>query len=222
MNTNTLARIATAGVGAFFVIMYLAFPLIQPDLNPIERWGSEYAVGTMGWLMKAAFFCLGTGVLALALGLARGLDPEARSRIGIVLLLIASIGFYASGVFDADLQILSENPPPRWVEGPPSPEGLRHILAGFVAFLGLMPGAGIVSRRLRLAGRLQGVYRWLRALSWLNPVAFVGLLVIFEPRGLDGLGQRIFIVIFISWLLLAAHGLAKEAFADPSLTGRSV
>lgn len=39
MNTNTLARIATAGVGAFFVIMYLAFPLIQPELNPIERWG---------------------------------------------------------------------------------------------------------------------------------------------------------------------------------------
>lgn len=217
MNTNTLARIAIAGVGAFFVIMYLAFPLIQPELNPIERFGSEYSVGTMGWLMKTAFFCLGTGVVALALGMAKGLDPEARSGTGIVLLLIAALGFCLSGVFDGGLQVLNENPPPRWVPGPSSTENVAHDLAGLVTFFCLMPGAGIVSRRLRRAGRLLGIYRWLRALSWLNPVAFVAFLVIFLPRGLPGLGQRIFIVIFLSWLLLAAHGLAKEAFAAPSL-----
>lgn len=218
MNTNNLARFAMAGVGAFFVIMYLAFPLIQPELNPIERFGSEYSIGTMGWLMKTAFFSLGAGVAALALGMARALDPAARSGTGIVLLLIAALGFFLSGVFDTDLQILNDNPPPRWVEGPSSPERVAHDLAGLVSLFSLMTGAGIVSRRLRKAGRLQGVYRWLRALSWLNPVAFVGFVVIFVPQGLAGLGQRIFIVVFLSWILIAARGLAEDAFAAPILT----
>ena len=215
MNTNTLARIATAGVSAFFVIMYIAFLFIQPELNPLERWGSEYAVGPMGWLMVTAFVCLATAIAALALGMARGLDGHSRSRIGIVLLAIAALGILLGGVFDSDPQVLNENPPPRWVEpSTPTPEGTGHILAGIVAFFTLMPGAFVISRRLHRAGRLGGGYQWLRYLSWLAPVAFVAIMVVLEPRGLEGLGQRIFLAIILVWMLLAARGLGTGAFAS--------
>ena len=84
--TSTCAHVATIGVTAFVTIMYVAFLFIRPELNPLERYGSEYAVGRMGWLMVTGFICLATSVAALALGLAMGLDRHARSRIGIVLM----------------------------------------------------------------------------------------------------------------------------------------
>lgn len=213
--TSTCAHVATIGVTAFVAIMYVAFLFIQPELNPLERYGSEYAVGRMGWLMATAFVCLATAIAALALGLARGLDRHARSRIGVVLMSIAALGILFSGVFDANLQVLNENPPPRWVEPPtPTPEGIGHILAGIGAFFALMPGAIVISQRLHRAGRLGGGYRWLRYLSWLAPVAFVAMVAVLEPRGLEGLGQRVFLAIILGWMLLTAHGLKTGAFSS--------
>ena len=76
-----------------------------------------------------------------------------------------------------------------------------------------MPGAGLVSRRLRIAGRLHGGYRWLRYLSWLVPAAFIAMFAVFAPYGLTGLGQRIFLALFFLWLIIAARGLETGAFS---------
>ena len=40
-------RITIAGTVFFFSVMYIAFVFIQPELNPIHRFGSEYSVGRM-------------------------------------------------------------------------------------------------------------------------------------------------------------------------------
>lgn len=212
----TYARFTIVGAGFFFIVMFVAFPFIQPELDPLERWGSEYAAGRLGSLMVTAFAFLAIGVAALGLGLAAGLDPEARSRAGNVLLLVAAVGFLGSGVFVTDLQVLNENPPPRWVEPPPSPEMIGHLLSSLVAFLGLLPAAGLISRRLRLAGRLRGGYRWLRILAWAMPLGLLAVMFYFEPRGIEGLGQRIFIAMMLAWLLIAAQGLRKGAFGPTS------
>lgn len=95
---------------------------------------------------------------------------------------------------------------------PPSDEQILHAAAGLVAFFGLVPGAGLVSCRLRVAGRLSGSYRWLRPLSWLMPVRFIAMAVVFHPRGFAGLGQRIFLVLAFTWVILAARGLAEVPF----------
>lgn len=216
LGSTRYAQIAIAGTVFFIVVMYVAFVFIQPELNPLHRFGSEYAVGRMGWLMKAAFFCWSGGLLALALGMLDGLDAEARSRVGIGLVAIAALGILVSGLFDSDLQVLNSDPPPLWVEPPASEEQKIHALGGLVAFFALMPGAGLVTRRLRLAGRLSGGHRWLRPLSWSIPLAFVAFAVVFVPRGLAGLGQRIFLALLLAWILLCAHGLATDAFsAEP-------
>lgn len=216
----TYARLTIGGTAFIIFVMFVAFSFIQPELNPLYRFGSEYAAGRMGWLMKLAFFIWGASIFAFGLAMAKGLDPEARSRIGITLFMIAAIGIFLSGVFNSDLQVLNENPPPRWVEPPASDSEKMHIIGGLVAFLGMMPGAGLVSRRLRRAGRLHGAYRWLRYLSYVFPVTFVAFVAVFAPRGLAGLGQRIFLAPLFGWLLLAARGVATGVFS-PDLRPRS-
>jgi hypothetical protein len=207
------SRIAEGGTVFFFVVMYFAFLFIQPELNPLYRFGSEYAAGRMGWLMKLAFFCWAAGLLAFAAAMAKGLDSEARSRVAIGLFLLAGVGVALAGVFDGDLQIRNENPPPRWVEPPPSNEQMRHAVAGLVAFFSIMPGAILVSRRLRAAGRLHGRYRWLHLLSWLLPATFVAMVAVFVPSGLAGLGQRVFLILVFTWIVVVARGLGTGAFS---------
>lgn len=208
------ARMAIAATAFFFIVMFVVFLFIQPELNPLYRFGSEYAVGRLGWLMKLNFFVWGTGLLAFAFAIANGLDPEAKSQIAIVLFAVAGAGIVFSGVFDSDLQVLNENPPPRWIEPPVSAEQKLHAIGGLVAFFSLMLGAGLMSRRLRISGRLSGGYRWLRYLSWLMPFAFILFATLFVPAGFAGLGQRLFIALVLAWLIVAARGLEKGAFSS--------
>lgn len=58
MDSNAVgyARVAIATTIFFFVVMFIAFLFIQPEFNPLHRYGSEYAVGRMGWLMKLNFY----------------------------------------------------------------------------------------------------------------------------------------------------------------------
>lgn len=208
------ARVAFLTTLVFFAVMYLAFLLIQPDVNPLHRFGSEYAVGRMGWLMKLAFFCWGTGLVAFSLALAKGLDREARSRIGIVLFAIAGVGIVLSGVFDSVLQVFDEGPPPRWVEpSQQTNEEQLHNLVGLIAFFSFIFATVLVSRRLSIADRLHGGYRWLRYLSWLVPAAFIAMVAVFIPYGLAGLGQRVFLAVLFLWLIIVARGLETGAFS---------
>ena len=98
------------------------------------------------------------------------------------------------------------------MEAPASSDQVKHAIAGLVAFFSLLPGIGLVSRRLRKAGRLSGAYRYLRHLSWLVPALFITSILLLGPIGLTGLGQRIFIASVFTWIILAAHGLARGAF----------
>lgn len=221
--TNTLkskfllARVALFGTIFYVIVMYVAFMFIQPDLNPLYRYNSEYSVGRMGWLNKLAFFVWGTGLLALAFAMARGLDKAARSKTAMILFIIGAIGVSLAGVFDSDLQVLNENPPPVWVEAPPSHEQMLHAGAGMVALLSLMVGAGFATRRLRLAGRLGPKYRLMRLLAWLTPISFITFMFFFAPIGLTGLGQRIFLGFMFAWQIMAAYGLSTGAFIDAAV-----
>ncbi len=213
-STVISARIAIAGIIFYAFVMYVAFAFIQPELNPMYRFGSEYSVGRMGWLMKLAFFVWSGGLMAFAFAMVKGLDAESRSYTAIVLFAIGALGVFFAGVFDSDLQVLNESPPPLWVEIPPSDEQILHAASGMIGLLSLMAGAGFASRRLRRAGRLQSGYQSLRLLSWLTPAVFVAFATIFVSNGLAGLGQRIFLALMFAWQLIAATGLSVGAFSS--------
>lgn len=207
-----LARWAWGTTLFFVVVMYIAFAFIQPELSPLYRYGSEYAVGRAGWLMKLAFFLWGSGMMALGLAMTRGLDAPARSLTAVILFILGGVGVFFAGVFDADLQTRNPDPPPVWLEGPPSREQQLHGAAGMLGLLSLMAAAGFATRRLRRAGRLEGRYRILRALAWLAPLAFVASFIA-ASNGWAGLGQRVFLGVPLAWQLIAAWGMTEGAFA---------
>lgn len=210
-----LARISWFTTLFYVLVMYGAFLFIQPELNPLYRYGSEYAVGRMGWLMKLAFFLWGGGMVVFAVAMARGLDARARSTAAIILFAAGGAGVFFAGLFDSDLQIRNVDPPPMWVEGPPSREQQLHAAAGMIGLLSLMAAAGLATRRLRLAGRLESKYRALRILSWLTLAGFFAFLVSVS-YGLAGLGQRVFLGLLFAWQLLATWGLSAGAFTASS------
>jgi hypothetical protein len=75
----------------------VAFVFIQPELNPLYRFGSEYSLGRMGWLMKLALFVWGGGMLALAPAMAKGLDTASCSRTAIILFAVGGVGVFLAG-----------------------------------------------------------------------------------------------------------------------------
>jgi len=89
-STKTLGTIGITGVVTFAVV-FAAMHAVQPDLDPVERFGSAYANGKAGWLMQVGI--VAAGALAVAVGLRRSLEPGKRKYLGIWLLLIVAIGF---------------------------------------------------------------------------------------------------------------------------------
>ena len=155
---------------------------IQSDLDPVEITISEYALGRLGWLMTLAFLVVGLSTLALALGLRRSLAPGKRVAASVVLVALAGVGFVASGIFEAE----------------PEVDASVHDLAGLLLFLAIIVGAfllrGVFARDVRWQA-LASAALWF-ALGLL--VTFLGFF--FAPEWLQGLPQRVFVAIMMSWL----------------------
>ena len=197
---HKFASVAIIGFLLFIAIMF-AFHFIQPELNPLTRFGSEYVVGKMGWLMNFAFFCFAIGLASLTYAFNRSLKLPTKSRTGEILLGISTLGVLGSGIFNADLQGAEF-----------TTTGGFHGLFGFLMFLTLIPAMIVFSRRFRLSNLLRNEYRALWLLSWLVLLLFLSMLFAFGPLQLVGLGQRIFLVAMFSWLILAARGIQTGAF----------
>jgi hypothetical protein len=80
-----LATVAILGT-AYFVAAIAVLHLLRPDINPVERPTSEYAVGPFGYLMTSAFISLSLGTWALVVGLHRDLSLARLHRVGLGFL----------------------------------------------------------------------------------------------------------------------------------------
>lgn len=199
-HVQRLATIAIAGFVAMAAILFI-FHFIQPELNPLKRFGSEYAAGRLGWMMNIGFFCFAIGLASLAIAFGWSLRPPGRSRSGGVLLGLSSLGIFGSGLFNASLQGTQV-----------TSVGIAHDLSGFLAFLTMIPAMFILSRRRHLTKQLQGTDLILRYGPWLVLLLFLAMMFVFEPLQLVGLGQRFFVVTMLTWLVSAAHAIRAGAF----------
>lgn len=189
--------IPLAGVGAAAVV-YLAATLlvmhaIQPELNPATHYVSEYAHGQLGWLVLVGYVVAGAGVLALAWSVRSGL-PGRWAVASAVCLALVSLGLIATGltridVAQADGSVAS------------TASGMAHELAGYVVFLGMIPGAFILSGAFRRDPRMLRAGFVARLFAWGLVIAFVLSVVVFQRLELVGAGQRIFLVAWLSWLI---------------------
>ncbi len=205
-NTSRLATVGVAGV-LYFALTLVAMHFIQPELDPIDHTGSEYATGRLGWLMDLAFLAAGASIMATAVGLHRSLAPGRHVRTSVALLAVVGIGFAASGVFPADV--------PR-VDGTVAYtfSGKMHALAGFLAFLSLIVGTsmlgGVFARDARWRSSA-GITRWFARLILLGFISFMVAAIIHPPGtgGMAGLVQRIFVSLVLTWLVVLAVGLRR-------------
>lgn len=208
MSARILGSVAMLGV-ACFVVAGIALHLLEPGLDPIEVYMSDYALRSSGWLMTSAFYTVGLGTLALGWGLRLTLAPGKRRRPAVVLIMLAGIGFLVAATFKGD--------PYNAVEETMS--GSIHLLGALILFLSLIISAwllrGVFSRDPAWQ-RFSTVTLWFAiALTATFVFQFVG------PVG-AGLGQRIFVIVIMGWLALLGWRVSRlEAFGDLS-TGRAL
>jgi hypothetical protein len=97
MNKLTFSKYSAVG---FIAILFLLH-IINTSVNPVWQPISEYALGKLGWLMNLAFILLGCSFAFLGMFLIQKL-PNIGSKIGGVLLLLASVGNFLAGFFNTD------------------------------------------------------------------------------------------------------------------------
>lgn len=181
----------------FLTILLLHF--IQPDLNPLSRLVSEYALGKQGWVLAVALVSFAVSALALACALATT-SNAIRLRIGIVLLVIWGLCAIFAALFHTDPI------PPR---GPLSLSGMIHTIAANIGFFCLTGAILACSRHLRVSF---GRSVWTRVINWLALASVISLIlfliafVVAVTFGLfvHGLFERLVIAVDLAWLSTVA------------------
>jgi hypothetical protein len=191
-----LALIAIGGI-VYFVVAVVVLHFLRPEYNPINHAVSNYAVGSYGYLMTAAFYVLALSVYALALGLTRSIALTNLSRVAVLLLYLASIGMVVMGIYPGDVHALH---PPATITG------VIHWTAAGISFLSIMIAAFLLSSSFRTDERWQAFQRpcFLLALAMVGALLLYGVLALV---GWIGIGQRIYIAVCLLWLLVLAGWL---------------
>ena len=95
------AALVSLAVGGLFTVLLAGLHLAKPELEPTWRFVSEYALGRAGWMMTCAFISLATSLLAAVVATCRHVHTVA-GRIGLVILLVATVGLLIAAGFETD------------------------------------------------------------------------------------------------------------------------
>ena len=186
-----LATIALICI-AYFVFAIVVLHFLRPEVNPISRPTSEYAVGAYGFFMTAAFFSMSVATFCLLIGLYKGVPLSAQSRTGLIFFGIWGVGLLVAMSF------------------PINQEGTElttistiHRINGPLTFLSLTIGTVLISRRFKRDESWQSFYHSALTLSLIMLVIFIITAVSFAAKtGFEGLCQRTFLVTFVTWFIL--------------------
>ncbi len=190
--------VVLAGIAMWIVLLLLLHQIKAREHDISTDAMSLFAVGDFGFLMTAAFVRLGLAHLALATRLYRHLGRW----VGPSLLTLIGVCLVASAVFETD---------PKNTE-PLSTHGSIHVLVGlfvfvvmaltplvFATYLWRTPGWGRTTR----ASLMFGVA---------TAAAFLAMALGFRDAYF-GIGQRIFIGIYLSWLVVMTLAEARRGSA---------
>jgi len=206
---NRSINLASIGAAAvlFLGLTLIAMHAIQPGLSPATHYVSEYAHGTLGWLVMAAYVVAGAGVLGMAWSASSVLSGTRPLALAICLALVG-VGLIATGVTRIDLPAADGSLAS-------TASGMAHELAGYVLLVGLIPGAFLVAATFRRDARLSSAAlpAWIFAGSVV--ITFV-VAVVSQSLDLIGVGQRIFLTTWIAWLIFVALQLSRAERPQPS------
>ena len=197
---EALAWVGIAGT-VFFTLAVIGLHFLRPDYNPVTRFMSEFAVGRYGYVMTIAFFALGLGSLALALGIRRGVAPSRAKSAGSFLLGIFGIGVFLAGIFPTDLQ-----------GSPATTAGTIHDTASLISFVVLISAIFLNSRGFKRDLAWTSYHAASLVMGFAALVTFVLFFISFNSGWL-GIGQRAFAAVILLWLLSTGVRLRSAAHA---------
>lgn len=191
-----------------FILLLVLLHLIKPELDPSWNFISEYEVGPWGWIMQIAFLSLALGCLFLILALWKSINIIG--KIGLIMLLLSSIGMIIAAIFKTD----ALNTAPDLV----TQAGKLHQLG---AMLDQIPFAAIlitIALFRKKEWKLNKILLLLLlALVWFGFVYFVGSIKAnfpadgkFGPHVLVGWQNRLMIITQAIWLSMIAHMVKQQ------------
>jgi hypothetical protein len=185
---STIARAALIALAVWPTIV-IALTIEQgKSYHPLSWAVSDLVHGAGGQLMTVAFCSLATGLLLLAWSLR--LSSSARS--GPVLLVLASALTFVSAFAHADP-----------ANAPSSTEGQIHQTAGIITFILIVIAMFALTRPFRHNAAWRGY--GLPTLAWAITAIPAFFLIPLMPDHLFGLAQRIFIAVWLTWLLATSY-----------------
>lgn len=185
---------------ACFILALTALHWLRPDVDPLARVTSEYAVGPNGFLMTSAYFALALALAALGAGLARSLPAPARGSAGVLLLFLAAAATAVAGVFPVDVDAPTPVTGAGWV----------HRIAAIFAFVSMTLAPLVLARKLRKHPDWRGVARLGRFVGATGLLGFLSIQLVLLERGLAGAAQRVVLALVIGWMLVAAFRLVED------------
>lgn len=174
------------------MLTILSMHLIQQDKNPTFNAISEYVTGRYGGLMTSTFFAQTIASISVGI-LAFRLRPKSnKARIAGILFILAGLGDVLAGLFQTDPTSQTNF----------TTTGAIHMAGGITRFVSLAVALPLLSAVMRKNDHLQGRTTALNVLGNLFVLAFLITLFILAPAGLFGLGQRLFIAIALTWMMI--------------------
>jgi hypothetical protein len=189
---GTIGIVGLAG----WVLANLLLHVLDPELSVVNTTTSEYALGDYGWLKRAAEFSIGVGLVAIALGLRTTLAPGTRVTASWVLMLVAGVGFFASGVFVTDATGADF-----------TVSGGIHFLSFLVTLISLLTAVWMLRG---VFARDDGWRSFQQVQHWFAVAfSFFAVVNIALAGTAPGLAQRVLIVVLASWLLALAVNIGR-------------
>jgi hypothetical protein len=189
-----LAAVVAAAAAVVNLLLLVLLHVVSPEVDPVTRPVSEYALGKFGWLATARTLAEGVGVIALAVALLLERAVARRvERVAAVLLVVVGALKLAMPLFPVDA-----------IGTPATRAGQMHNILGNLTFF-LFPLAALLLFRAlgRMGSRLAPVIAVVLA------VATVGVLV-GNAIGWLGFAQRAYLGLSALWQLLAALAVLRN------------
>ncbi len=191
------ARLRSAATLAIICFVYwmmtvVTLPILTADVyDPVVQSISALALGRFGALMNVAFFAFGVGSLALAFGLYRAVHNTVAAPL---LLAVASVLWFLLGALQTE---------------PGGAESVAHFAVALTSFLLILVVMFLFARRFR------GDARWrsfaLPTLVWAIVAVAAFCLIPLLGDEVFGVSERVFVAVWVSWLLATAIRLRSLA-----------
>jgi Protein of unknown function (DUF998) len=185
-----LAALVAAVAAAVDLLVLGLLHVVSPEVDPMTRPVSEYALGDYGWLATIRTVAQGVGGIALAVAL-------RRQRAAAVLLVVFGLMKLAMPLFPVDA-----------LGAPATSAGRVHNGLGTLTFILFPLAAALLFEPLRRMGS-----RLAPAIAVALVFATVGVLVANAISGF-GLAQRAYLVLCALWLLFAALAVRRTTIGE--------